>query len=66
MQDVRLYDSLRSRMPSARAHLEPNMEHAFLPRRPESEAPSLGAPESTADMERSDADATVGNEPMDE
>ena len=68
-QDQRIYDSMRARLPSARAHLEkptPAQSAATVPNGP---ALSLPLPDAAAEMERSEAEGevTAGNdEPMDE
>jgi hypothetical protein len=66
LQDQRIYDSLRSRLPSSRGQLErptPAQSDVTLT----AELPhDVGSPDGATEMERSDGEVTAGNEPMDE
>ncbi len=57
---------MRSRLPSARARLEQTGDIRRGPSLTEGADTALSPPGSAADMERSEGDATAGNEPMDE
>lgn len=63
---MRVYDSMRSRLPSARARLEQSSEARSVPSLTDGTDNVVSPPESAADMDRSDLEATAGNEPMDE
>ena len=61
-----MYDSMRSRLPSARGRLEQTVEAPSGPSLTDAADNVLSPPESAADMDRSEGEATAGNEPMDE
>lgn len=66
MQDQRIYDTLRSRLPSARAQLErpqPAQSDVTLPVDPPQDG---DPPDGVTEMDRSEGEVTAGNEPMDE
>ena len=65
LQDQRIYDALRSRLPSARAQLErPQPAQSDVTH--QMDAKDADALEGPTEMERSEGEVTAGNEPMDE
>lgn len=57
---------MRSRLPSARAHLEQSSGAPSGPSLSDGAGTAVSPPETAADMDRSEGEATAGNEPMDE